>query len=532
MPPAGSPSLRTSRTPWPASALERGQRTESGLRPAGAGSLVAGRQDLGGHARRDPVEKPTSVPSRLRIPRWSACASRAGPGACRAGRSGTAARGLSPGPPLGVQLLVPAQQIPHLDIVRLPFSAPVPFTPCLRRHLLEGRSAAPREPARPCHRKVLADDSGDHCGLSRRTGRTDPEEQIMAKAYLVGSGIAALSAAAFLIRDGGFDGPDIHLLEEQDRDGGSLDAAGTPETGYTMRGGRMFELQFRCTYDLLSSIPSLDDPSMSVTEDTFGLPRRLRLGRPRPPRRRGRQDRRRLARWDSPNATAWSWSSASPRPRTQLDGKRITDCFSDDFFTTNFWFMWCTTFAFEPWHSAIEFRRYLNRFVHLFPTFDTMSGIYRTRYNQYDSIVRPLPDLAGRPGRQSSAPAAGSPTSASRGATGTTVDRILLVPRRTRRAHSGGPGRPGPGHQRVHDRRLQPGIRRPPRPSPPRSARPGPGSCGSGWPADATTSATRTPSTGTSRTPPGSPSPSPPRTRSSPNCWRSSAAVRRGAADC
>ncbi|MDQ1656035.1 MAG: oleate hydratase, partial [Cryptosporangiaceae bacterium] len=52
--------------------------------------------------------------------------------------------------------------------------------------------------------------------------------------------------------------------------------------------------------------------------------------------------------------------------------------------------MWCTTFAFEPWHSAIEFRRYLNRFVHLFKTFDTMSGIYRTRYNQFDSIVRPL----------------------------------------------------------------------------------------------------------------------------------------------
>ncbi|WP_198359061.1 oleate hydratase [Streptomyces fildesensis] len=91
----------------------------------------------------------------------------------------------------------------------------------------------------------------------------------MAKAYLVGSGIAALSAAAFLIRDGGFAGRDIHLLEEQEVIGGSLDAGGTAETGYSMRGGRMFEGQFRCTYDLLSSIPSADDPSKSVTEDTF-----------------------------------------------------------------------------------------------------------------------------------------------------------------------------------------------------------------------------------------------------------------------
>ncbi len=69
----------------------------------------------------------------------------------------------------------------------------------------------------------------------------------MAKAYLVGSGIAALAAAAFLIRDGGFDGTDIHLFEEQMGIGGGLDAGGTAEAGYTMRGGRMFEAEFRCT---------------------------------------------------------------------------------------------------------------------------------------------------------------------------------------------------------------------------------------------------------------------------------------------
>ncbi|MFE2065160.1 oleate hydratase, partial [Streptomyces sp. NPDC059467] len=89
----------------------------------------------------------------------------------------------------------------------------------------------------------------------------------MAKAYLVGSGIAALAAAAFLIREGGFDGADIHLFEEQPGIGGSLDAGGTADAGYTMRGGRMFEAEFRCTYDLLSGIPTLDDPPTSVTEE-------------------------------------------------------------------------------------------------------------------------------------------------------------------------------------------------------------------------------------------------------------------------
>ncbi|WP_255638385.1 oleate hydratase [Amycolatopsis sp. DSM 110486] len=211
----------------------------------------------------------------------------------------------------------------------------------------------------------------------------------MAKAYLVGSGIAALSAAAFLIREGGFSGSDITILEEQDRTGGSLDAAGSPDSGYTMRGGRMFEVHFDCTYDLLSSIPSLGDPRKSVTEDTFEFHEHFawddhaRLidkdGKPVDAHSMGFSERERL-----------ELVKCVSTPERLLDGKRISDCFHPEFFTTNFWYMWCTTFAFEPWHSAIEFRRYLNRFVHLFKTFDTMSGIYRTKFNQYDSIVRPL----------------------------------------------------------------------------------------------------------------------------------------------
>ncbi|WP_327730982.1 oleate hydratase [Streptomyces sp. NBC_00487] len=211
----------------------------------------------------------------------------------------------------------------------------------------------------------------------------------MAKAYLVGSGIAAMAAAVYLIREGGFDGSDIHLFEEHRLTGGSLDAGGTPETGYTMRGGRMFEAEFRCTYDLLSRIPSLDDPFVSVTEDIlaayedFGWDDAARLvgadGTITDVRSMGfsEHDRLDLAR-------------CLVTPEKKLDGKRITDCFGERFFTTNFWYMWSTTFAFQPWHSAIEFRRYLKRFIHLFPAFASMSGIQRTRYNQYDSVVRPL----------------------------------------------------------------------------------------------------------------------------------------------
>jgi oleate hydratase len=211
----------------------------------------------------------------------------------------------------------------------------------------------------------------------------------MAKAFVVGSGIAGLAAAAYLIREGGFLGPDITILEEMDIAGGSLDAGGDTETGYTMRGSRMFEAHFQCTYDLLKAIPALNDPSVSVTEDIFTFHQdypwedhaRLISG--------GQivQDFHEMGFTEHDRLELIKCSST---PEHLLDGKRVSDCFSEHFFTTNFWYMWCTTFAFEPWHSAIEFRRYLNRFVHLFKQFDTMAGIYKTRYNQYDSIARPL----------------------------------------------------------------------------------------------------------------------------------------------
>jgi len=74
----------------------------------------------------------------------------------------------------------------------------------------------------------------------------------------------------------------------------------------------------------------------------------------------------------------------------QLGNSRITDWLSPPFFQTNFWYMWQTTFAFQPWHSAVELKRYLHRFMNEFPRIETLAGVKRTVYNQYDSIVRPL----------------------------------------------------------------------------------------------------------------------------------------------
>ena len=64
------------------------------------------------------------------------------------------------------------------------------------------------------------------------------------KATLVGGGIASLAAAVYLIRDAGFEGGDIRILEADHVLGGSLDGTGNDTDGYLVRGGRMFEAHY------------------------------------------------------------------------------------------------------------------------------------------------------------------------------------------------------------------------------------------------------------------------------------------------
>ncbi len=207
------------------------------------------------------------------------------------------------------------------------------------------------------------------------------------KVYLVGGGIASLAAAAFFIRDGGIIGRNITIFEELDRLGGSLDGSGTPEDGYVVRGGRMMESKYLCTYDLFSTIPTLDR-SRTVTQEIFEWNEVIKTG-----------SHARLVRDGQPiNAPEFGLSEADilkiewliAEPEGLLGKTSIAEQMSAEFFKTNFWFMWCTTFAFQPWHSAVEFKRYLARFTHMVQGFNQLHGIMRTMLNQYDSLVRPL----------------------------------------------------------------------------------------------------------------------------------------------
>ena len=74
------------------------------------------------------------------------------------------------------------------------------------------------------------------------------------KVVAVGGGIGSMAAAAFMIRDGGVPGASITIYEALPVLGGSLDAAGNPETGYSLRGGRMFTTDnYECTWGLFKT---------------------------------------------------------------------------------------------------------------------------------------------------------------------------------------------------------------------------------------------------------------------------------------
>ena len=83
-------------------------------------------------------------------------------------------------------------------------------------------------------------------------------------AYIVGSGLASLAAACFLVRDGQMPGDHIHILEAMDIAGGACDGIYDATRGYVMRGGREMENHFECLWDLFRSIPSIETPGVSV----------------------------------------------------------------------------------------------------------------------------------------------------------------------------------------------------------------------------------------------------------------------------
>ena len=209
------------------------------------------------------------------------------------------------------------------------------------------------------------------------------------KAYLIGGGISSLSAAVYLIRDGHMDGKNITILERKNIVGGALDGAGNEKDGYIIRGGREMEEHYECSWDLFGSIPSIENPERTILDEF----KELNIKDPN-------ESVCRLLENNGEKADSSTLGLEEKHIKQlgklflatedALGNITVEQFFDDSFLETNMWLYWRTMFAFETWHSVVEMKRYMERFIHLLPGMNKLKGILFSKYNQYDSFVLPL----------------------------------------------------------------------------------------------------------------------------------------------
>lgn len=208
--------------------------------------------------------------------------------------------------------------------------------------------------------------------------------------YVVGGGLAGLAAACFAIRDGQMQGSHVHILEAAPVAGGACDGAFIEKYGFLCRGGREMENHFECLWDLFRSIPSIEKEGVSVLDEyywlnkhdpNFSLERAIMSGG---------ESAHTDGKFDITPEAAMQILKIFMTPDRELEDKKITDFFDDNFFATNFWLYWQTMFAFQKWHSALEMKLYIQRFIHHIGGLPDFKALKFTKFNQYDSLILPM----------------------------------------------------------------------------------------------------------------------------------------------
>ena len=217
-----------------------------------------------------------------------------------------------------------------------------------------------------------------------------PEGVDNKSAYIVGSGLAALTAACYLVRDGQMKGEHVHILEKENLPGGACDGYKFENIGYVMRGGREMDNHFEVMWDLFRSIPSIETEGVSVLDEYYWLNKEdPNYSLCRATVNRG-EDAHTDGKFDISDKGAMEIMKLFFTPNEELQDKRITDVFDDEVLNSNFWLYWRTMFAFENWHSALEMKLYVQRFIHHIGGLPDFKALRFTKYNQYESMILPM----------------------------------------------------------------------------------------------------------------------------------------------
>lgn len=241
-----------------------------------------------------------------------------------------------------------------------------------------------------CHRPENTLPPPDMMGAYMRNRPVAPESVKDRKAWIIGSGIAGIAAAFYMIRDGGMRGENITILDAMKIEGGSLDGAGNPDNGYIIRGGREMNWNYDNLWDMFQDVQALELPEGYSVLDEYRL---VNDNDPNFSKARLMHNRGQIRDFSTlglSRSQQWELIRLLLKRKEDLNDITIEEYFTPGFLETNFWYLWRSMFAFENWQSLLEMKLYMHRFLDALDGLKDMSALIFPKYNQYDSFVRPL----------------------------------------------------------------------------------------------------------------------------------------------
>jgi oleate hydratase len=216
-----------------------------------------------------------------------------------------------------------------------------------------------------------------------------PEGIERKRAHIIGGGIAGLSAAVALVTDAHMPASHVTVYDSLPLLGGSMDGAGDPERGFTSRGERELEARMECLWYVCSKVPSLQRPGMTVLDETYFA----NVREPIYSHFRLMHEQGQLYPSTGPLMSLRDTKRMAElllTPEEKLEGLSAADWFSPEFTKSVFWYCWSSMLAFRGYHSLIEVKRYLARFMMYASGITHLAGILHTEYNEYDSVIKPM----------------------------------------------------------------------------------------------------------------------------------------------
>ncbi|WP_407483908.1 oleate hydratase [Elizabethkingia meningoseptica] len=230
----------------------------------------------------------------------------------------------------------------------------------------------------------------DQIGNYQRNKGIPTKSYADSKIYIVGSGIAGMSAAYYFIRDGHVPAKNIVFLEQLHIDGGSLDGAGNAKDGYIIRGGREMDMTYENLWDMFQDIPALEMPAPYSVLDEYRLINDNDSNYSKARLIHNKGIIKDFSKFGLNKKDQLAIIRLLLKNKEELDDLSIQDYFSESFLNSNFWTFWRTMFAFENWHSLLELKLYMHRFLHAIDGLNDLSSLVFPKYNQYDTFVTPL----------------------------------------------------------------------------------------------------------------------------------------------